>query len=487
MDWSHSLRLAAPEELLSVAGLILLLVAAWAGDKASRAISIVAVAVLVACGFLVAPALCSGASGPDTVAFYGQYRADAFASFAKLLTYIGAAAALVVAPAFFDRVKAMRAEYPILILFAVLGMGLMVSAGDLLTLYIGLELSSLAAYVLAAFLRTDERSAEAGLKYFVLGALASGILLFGVSLLYGFTGTTSFPGIQAALAGPLSHGATFGLVFVLAGLAFKIAAVPFHMWTPDVYEGAPTPVTAFFATSPNIAAMALLMRISLEAFGNQLQAWQPIVIFAALASIIFGALGAIGQRNVKRLLAYSAINNVGFILIGLAAATPQGASSMLVYLAIYNAMSIGSFVAVLMLKNAQGEPVEEIAQLAGLSRTRPLLAAALAVMMFSLAGIPPLFGFWGKFVVFQAAVQANLIPLAAIGIAASVIGAFYYIKIVKIMYFDEPAGTITGRSEWSHGAILAAATVVLSPLGYLLTKWLGGLADGAATALLHAV
>jgi NADH-quinone oxidoreductase subunit N len=381
----------------------------------------------------------------------------------------------------------MRAEYPILILFAVLGMGLMVSAGDLLTLYIGLELSSLAAYVLAAFLRTDERSAEAGLKYFVLGALASGILLFGVSLLYGFTGTTSFPGIQAALDGPLSHGATFGLVFVLAGLAFKIAAVPFHMWTPDVYEGAPTPVTAFFATSPNIAAMALLMRISLEAFGNQLQAWQPIVIFAALASIIFGALGAIGQRNVKRLLAYSAINNVGFILIGLAAATPQGASSMLVYLAIYNAMSIGSFVAVLMLKNAQGEPVEEIAQLAGLSRTRPLLAAALAVMMFSLAGIPPLFGFWGKFVVFQAAVQANLIPLAAIGIAASVIGAFYYLKIVKIMYFDEPAGTIIGRSEWSHGAILTAATVVLSPLGYLLTKWLGGLADGAATALLHAV
>jgi NADH-quinone oxidoreductase subunit N len=487
MDWSHSLRLVAPETLLSVSGLVLLLVAAWTGDKASRAISIAAVAVLAACAALVAPIVCAGAMGPDTIAFHGQYRADAFAAFAKLLIYAGAAAALIVAPAFFDRVKAMRAEYPLLILFAVLGMGLMVSAGDLLTLYIGLELTSLSQYVLAAFLRTDERSAEAGLKYFVLGALASGILLFGVSLVYGFTGTTGFAGIQAALDGSLSHGAMFGLVFVLAGLAFKIAAVPFHMWTPDVYEGAPTPVTAFFAASPNVAAMALLMRVALDAFGNQVAAWQPIVIFAALASIVVGALGAIGQRNVKRLLAYSAINNVGFILIGLAAATPSGASSMLVYLAIYVVMSVGSFVAVLMLKDAQGEQVEDIAQLSGLSRTRPGLALALAMLMFSLAGIPPLFGFWGKFVVFQAAVQANLLALAAIGIAASVIGAFYYIKIVKIMYFDEPAGTITGKSEWSHGALLVISAVFLSPPGYLLTKWLGGLADGAAAALFHAV
>jgi NADH-quinone oxidoreductase subunit N len=233
--------------------------------------------------------------------------------------------------------------------------------------------------------------------------------------------------------------------------------------------------------------MALLMRVALDAFGNQLQAWQPIVIFAALASIVVGALGAIGQGNIKRLLAYSAINNVGFILIGLAAATPKGASAMLVYLAIYNAMSIGSFVAVLMLKDGEGAQVEDISQIAGLSRTRPLLAAALAVMMFSLAGIPPLFGFWGKFVVFQAAVQAHLVPLAAIGIAASVIGAFYYLKIVKLMYFDEPAGTITGRSEWSHGALLTLSAIVLSPLGYLLTKWLGALADGAAAALFHAV
>ncbi len=486
MDWGHWLRLAAPEEVLSLAGLVLLLAAAWYGDKASRAITYAAVAVLAVCAVLVAPALCSGAMGPDYEAFSGQFRADAFASFAKLLIYAAAGASLLVAPAFFERAGAMRAEYPILILFAALGMGIMVSAADLMTLYIGLELNSLAAYVLAAFLRTDERSAEAGLKYFVLGALASGILLFGMSLTYGFTGTTSFAGIRAALDGEMSTGALFGITFVLAGLAFKISAVPFHMWTPDVYEGAPTPVTTFFATAPKVAALALTMRVALDAFGAQAGAWQQIVIFAALASIIVGALGAIGQTNIKRLLAYSSINNVGFILIGLAAATPQGASAMLVYLAIYVAMSVGGFVAVLMLKDAEGNQVEAIADLAGLSRHRKVLSLCLAMVMFSLAGIPPLFGFWGKFVVFQAAVQAGLVPLAAIGIAASVIGAFYYIKIVKIMYFDEPAGTITGKSDWVHQALLAVAALAISPVGYLLTKWLGGLADNAAAALFFA-
>ena len=483
MDWSQSLRLIAAEEVLSVAGLVLLLVAAWSGDKAARAISVLSVAALVAAAFLVAPALCAGASGVDTEAFLGQFRADAFASFAKLLIYGAAGAAIIVAPAFFDRLQAMRAEYPILILFAALGMGIMVSAGDLLTLYIGLELNSLAAYVLAAFLRSDSRSAEAGLKYFVLGALASGILLFGMSLTYGFTGTTSFEGIRAALAGELSTGALFGIVFVLAGLAFKISAVPFHMWTPDVYEGAPTPVTTFFATAPKVAALALTMRVTLDAFGHQADAWRQIVIFAALASIIVGALGAIGQANIKRLMAYSSINNVGFMLIGLAAATPAGASAMLVYLVIYVAMSLGGFVGILMLKDADGNSVEAISDMAGLSRTRPGLAVALAMIMFSLAGVPPLFGFWGKFVVFQAAVQADLIALAAFGIAASVIGAFYYLKVVKIMYFDEPADKVTGRSDWAHQALLVITALFISPLGYLLTIWLGDLADTAASAL----
>ncbi len=487
MDWAQSLRLVAPELLLSVAGLILLLGAAWLGDKASRTITWLAVAILAVCALKVAPTLCAGALGAGTEAFGGQYRADAFAAFAKLLIYAAAGASLLVAPAFFERVNAMRAEYPVLILFAVLGMGMMVSATDLMTLYIGLELNSLSAYILAAFLRDDERSAEAGLKYFVLGALASGILLFGMSLTYGFTGTTNFAGIADALDGGFPMGAMFGVVFVLAGLAFKISAVPFHMWTPDVYEGAPTPVTTFFASAPKVAALALTMRVALDAFGTQTHAWQQIVIFAALASIVVGALGAIGQGNIKRLLAYSSINNVGFILIGLAAATPQGASAMLVYLAIYVAMTIGGFVAVLMLKDEHGEPVEAIADLAGLSRERKVLSLCLAMIMFSLAGIPPLFGFWGKFVVFQAAVQAGLLPLAVIGIAASVIGAFYYIKVVKIIYFDEPASKALGKSDWVHQAVLAVSALFISPLGYLLTIWLGRFADSAAAALFHAV
>ncbi|OYW47358.1 MAG: NADH-quinone oxidoreductase subunit N [Novosphingobium sp. 12-63-9] len=486
MELLRSIQLVAAEELLSISGLILLLVAAWAGDKASRAISIACVAVLTVCALIAAPALCGAAMGPDTVAFGGQYKADAFSAFAKLLIYAGAGVTLIVAPAFFDRVKAMRAEFPLLVLFAALGMGIMVSASDMLTLYVGLELNSLAAYVLAAFLRTDDRSAEAGLKYFVLGSLASGILLYGVSLTYGFTGTTSFEGIRAALsAGPMSVGATFGMVLVLAGLAFKVSAAPFHMWTPDVYEGAPTPVTTFFATAPKAAALALLMRVSIEAFGAQPGAWQQIVIFAALLSIVIGALGAIGQTNIKRLMAYSSINNVGFMLIGLACATEAGASAMLVYLAIYVAMSIAGFVAVLMLTDADGHPVELIADLGGLSKTRPGLAGALAAVMFSLAGIPPLFGFWGKFVVFQAAVQANLIALAAIGIAASVIGAFYYLKVVKVMYFDEATDRVTGKSDMAHVVLLALATLFLSPLGYLLTGWLHVLAGNAAAALFH--
>lgn len=487
MDWSQSLRLIAPEETLSIAGLVLLLVAAWGGDKASRLISILAVAALVAASALVAPALCGGAMGPDTSAFFGQFYADAFASYAKILIYISAAATLVIAPAFFERYNAMRAEFPVLVIFAALGMGIMVSAGDLITLYIGLEMNSLAAYVLAAFLRTDGRSAEAGLKYFVLGALASGILLFGMSLIYGFTGTTAFSGINAVLADGLSNGALFGIVFMLAGLAFKISAVPFHMWTPDVYEGAPTPVTTFFATAPKVAALGLTMRVMLDAFGDQAAAWQQIILFIAIASIVVGALGAIGQSNIKRLMAYSSINNVGFILVGLAVATPQGASAMLFYLAIYVAMSLGGFVAILMLKDEKGDYVEDIPSLAGLSRTRPGLALGLAMIMFSLAGIPPLFGFWGKFLVFKAAVDGGMIALAALGFAASVIGAFYYLKVVKIIYFDEPADVVKGESDVWHKLILVISCVVISPLGFLLTKWLGGLTDTAATALFHAL
>jgi len=483
MGWALSLRLTAAEDLLSVAAFVMLLIIAWKGDKLARAMTWVAVAAIVGAAILVVPALNAGSMGSSVSAFYGQYSADAFASFAKLLIYAAAIASLLVAPAFFERNGVMRAEYPLLVLLAVLGMGLMASATNLITLYIGLELNSLASYVLASFLRSDDRSAEAGLKYFVLGALASGILLFGMSLVYGFTGTVDFLAIRTSLHGGIATGALFGILFMLAGLAFKISAVPFHMWTPDVYEGAPTPVTTFFATSAKVAALAMTMRVALLAFGGQLHAWQQVVVFVSLASIVVGALGAIGQTNIKRLMAYSSINNVGFMLIGLAAATPAGASAMLVYMAIYMPMTIGGFVAVLMLKDADGAPLEDIADLAGLSRHRKLLALGLAMVMFALAGIPPLFGFWGKFVVFQAAVSAGMVPLAAIGIAASVIGAFYYLKIVKLMYFDEPVMKVVGRSDMIHSVILAICAVAISPLGYLATRWLGGLSFAAASAL----
>ena len=484
MDWIQSLRIGAAEELLSLVGIALLVGSAWGqGRRDARAITLLAVLTLFAAAVLTVPALWHGTRGAAGLAFSGLLSGDAFAAYAKLLIYAAAGAALLVAPAFFEKYRAMRSEYPVLVLFAVLGMGIMVSATNLLTLYVGLELNSLSAYVLAAFLKTDERSAEAGLKYFVLGALASGILLFGMSLTYGFTGTTSFAGISAAMSGHVSMGALFGLTFVLSGLAFKISAVPFHMWTPDVYEGAPTPVTTFFASAPKVAALCLTMRVALEAFGSQAAAWQQIVMFAAIASVVVGALGAIGQSNLKRLLAYSSINNVGFMLVGLASATPQGAAAMLVYLTIYVPMTIGGFVAVLMLKDAEGNQLEQMSDIAGLSRTRPMLALGLGSIMFSMAGIPFFFGFWGKFVVFQSAVNADLVWLAALAALGSVVGAYYYLKVLKVMYFDEPSGRVAGRSDMLHEWLLATCAVFVSPLGYLLTKGLTSLTMTAASVL----
>ncbi len=480
MDFAHSLGLTAPEVFLSLSGLVLTLVAAWGGRSSARLATVLAVSALVGAMVITLGQFGSDANGE---AFGGLYRADAFSSFAKVLIYIATIACLAVTPKFFVRGNEYRPEYPLLMLFGAIGMGLMVSATDLMTLYIGLELSSLSSYVLASFARSDERSAEAGLKYFVLGALASGILLYGMSLVYGFAGSTSYTMIRPAFDGTLGMGALFGVIFMLAGLAFKISAVPFHMWTPDVYEGAPTPVTAFFASAPKVAAITMTTRVTIEAFGHQSDAWRQIVIFAALASIVVGALGAIGQSNIKRLLAYSSINNVGFILIGLAAGTVAGASAMLVYLTIYVVMSVGSFVAVLMLRDTDGNQVETISDMAGLSQTKPLLAWCLLFLMLSLAGIPPLFGFWGKFVVFQAAVQANLVILAALGIAASVIGAYYYLMIGKVMFFDEPADVVQAKGDLQHWVVLGVATLFVSPLGYLLTKPLGALAGRAASAL----
>ena len=483
MDYRISFYLTAGEILLAVSALVLTLVAAWCGRKHARLVTILAVAALfgavaITLNYFTDPAFELGGD-----AFGGLYRMDAFGNFAKLLIYLASIGCLIATPRFFEGGTAYRPEYPVLILFSAVGMGIMVSAADFITLYIGLELTSLASYVLAAFVRDDTRSSEAGLKYFVLGALASGILLYGISLVYGFTGSTSFLAIRPVLDGTIATGTLFGLVFVLAGLAFKIAAVPFHMWTPDVYEGAPTPVTTFFATAPKVAAIAMATRVALDPFFHQVDAWRQIVIFAALASILIGALGAIGQQNLKRLLAYSSINNVGFILIGLATATVVGTSALLVYLAIYVVMSLGSFVALLMLRDTDGRQRETFDDIAGLSTKRPALAWCLLALMFSLAGIPPLFGFWGKFVVFQAAVQADMIALAAFGIAASVIGAFYYIKFVKVMFFDEPSEVAIADSSKAHWALLAITTLIVSPLGYLLTPQLGEFADRAAAAL----
>ena len=482
---SANYLMTLPEEVLSAGAIVLMLVAAWGGPAATRAISWCSVAVLVGAGI----ALLGPASGGGT-AFDGLYHADLFAAFAKLLIFAATAIAIVMAPGFFQRTPGddLRPEYPVLLLLAAAGMGMMVSAGDLLTLYVGLELQSLASYVLASFMRRDRRSAEAGLKYFVLGALASGILLYGVSLIYGFTGTTQFGGIadgyRLAVSGTAGfYGLMFGLVFVFAGIAFKMAVVPFHMWTPDVYEGAPTPVTAFFATASKVSAVALAVRVAIGAMGPALAEWRQIVIFAALASIILGAVAAIGQANIKRLLAYSSINNVGFILVGLAAGTAQGVAAVLFYLAVYIAMTLGAFIVVLQMRDPAGQPLESIAALSGLSRTRPGLALAMAVFMFSLAGIPPLLGFNAKLAVFQAAVNAGLYPLAVVGFVASVIGAYYYLRVIKVMYLDGPAPAFGRERNLVEGGLIAAAAVFVSPVGWLLLAPMGTWTLAAARTL----
>jgi NADH-quinone oxidoreductase subunit N len=475
----QSLALTLPEIVLTISAIALMLAAAWMGDRSARLLTWLAIAALAVAALFV-----PGVRDAGGVGFDGLYIGDSFAAFSKILVFISAAAALVAASGWFSRDGDYRAEYPVLILLSCVGMGMMVSAGDLLTLYVGLELTSLSSYVLASFQRSDNRSAEAGLKYFVLGALASGILLYGVSLLYGFTGSTLFGDIAVGMARDgVSTGELFGLVFVFAGIAFKVSAVPFHMWTPDVYEGAPTPVAAFFASAPKVAAMALLTRVAIEGMGPATFEWRQIVIFMALASTVLGGVAAIGQPNIKRLLAYSSINNIGFALIGLAAANREGVAAILFYMAVYVVMTIGTFLVVLRMRDEAGRPVESIASLSGLSRTRPMLAAAMAIFMFSLAGIPPLFGFWPKFLVFNAAVAADLTWLAAVGIATSVIGAYYYLKIVKTMYFDDPAPAFARTRDVPETVLIAACALFVSPVGYLAIPLLDPLTVNAAGAL----
>jgi NADH-quinone oxidoreductase subunit N len=468
-----------PEIIVSIGAIVLMIAAAFSSRRASGWISWLAVLILIAATFALI-----GAPSHAGPIFDGLVSADLFASFGKAVIFPAAAVAIIAANGWFEGGSEHASEYSVLILFAAAGMSVMVSATSLISLYVGLELNSLAGYVLASYRRHDERSAEAGLKYFVLGALASGILLYGISLLYGFTGTTSFTGIAAAFGrGAPSLGLLFGLVFVLAGLAFKISAVPFHMWTPDVYEGAPTPVTTFFASAPKVAGVLLSVRVCVDALGPATEAWRQIVIFAALASIFLGAIAAYGQTNIKRLLAYSSINNVGFALIGLAAGTAQGASSVLFYMTVYVVMTVGAFLCVLWMRDADGEPVETIASLSGLSQRQPAFAFAMFVFMFSLAGVPPMFGFWPKLLVFNAAVSAGYVALAVAGILGAVIGAYYYLKIVKVMYLDEPAEPYARVREPVQGALVLLAALAVSPIGYLLIGPLGALSDRAAGSL----
>jgi NADH-quinone oxidoreductase subunit N len=420
--------------VLAVGAMLLLMLGAYRGVQTTQIITVLAVLLLVATGVceLMLPA------GKLTT-FGGSFIVDDYSRFLKILALTGSGTALILSRGYLAT-QARIFEYAILIMLSTVGMMVLISAGDLITLYLGLELMSLALYVVAASHRDDVKSTEAGLKYFVLGALSSGMLLYGASLIYGFTGTVGFAGIAAAAKGG-NLGVLFGVVFLLAGLCFKVSAVPFHMWTPDVYEGAPTPVTAFFASAPKVAAIAVFTRVALTAFPGIVPEWQQIIVFVSIASMALGSFAAIGQKNIKRLMAYSSIGHMGFALVGLAAGTQEGAQGVLVYIAIYVAMTLGTFAFIIAMKR-NGQAVETISDFAGLSRTNPVMAFIFAMLLFSLAGVPPLAGFFAKFYVFLAAIKAGLFTLSVIGVLTSVVGAFYYLTIVKVMYFDEPKGAV---------------------------------------------
>ncbi|MGP1395845.1 MAG: NADH-quinone oxidoreductase subunit NuoN [Inquilinaceae bacterium] len=440
---------ALPEIFLAVAGMVLLMIGVFRGDGSTRLVSTLTVA-----SFAVAALLVWFVAEAD-VTFNGLFIVDGFAVFMKTLVLLGSSLAVMLSVGYIEREQMSRPEYPVLFLFATLGMMMMISANDMISLYVGLELQSLSLYVVAAFRRETVRSSEAGLKYFVLGALSSGMLLYGASMVYGFAGSTSFEALAAVFANDASPpvGLIIGITFVAAGLAFKISAVPFHMWTPDVYEGAPTPVTAFFAVAPKIAAMALFTRVLIGPFGDLVNQWQQIIIVTSILSMALAAFAAINQGNIKRLMAYSSIGHVGYALVGLAAGTPEGVRGVAIYLVIYLAMNIGTFACILCMK-VNGRMVEGISDLSGLSRTHPMMALALAIFMFSMAGIPPLAGFFAKLYVFLAAIEAELYTLAVIGVLTSVVSAYYYLRIVKLMYFDEPLETLDRPIGGGMAAIL---------------------------------
>src|SRR5271170_7185468 len=450
---------ALPELFLAVSGLGLLMVGVFLGERAFRPVTWLSFAALVVT-FLLVVVIVGGEFGDGYVAFGGLFRVDAFAVFMKGLVLIGSMTALVLSIDYLEREGVARFEFPVLVLFASVGMLVMVSANDLMSLYVGLELQSLSLYVVAAIRRDNIKSTEAGLKYFVLGALSSGMLLYGASMIYGFAGTTSFVELAKTIgSGTPSPGLIIGMVFVTVGLAFKVSAVPFHMWVPDVYEGAPTPVTAFFAVAPKMAAIALFMRFMIEPFGGMIAEWRQIIVFLSVASMVLGSVAAIAQTSIKRLMAYSSIGHIGYALIGLAAATPAGIRGVLVYMAIYLFMNVGTFAVILCMRQ-KGKMLEGINDLAGLARTQPGLALALAIFMFAMAGVPPAAGFFSKVYIFVAAIDAHLNGLAIIGVLTSVVGAFYYLRVVKVMYFDEPVGAFDRPITIELKAVLLVAAIV---------------------------
>lgn len=429
---SADLSIIAPEILLSIYAMAALIGAVYTGkDKLAPMLLWLTAALFVAVAFWLAVS-----RSETSLAFGGMFVDDGFARFSKVVILLSAAAVLLMGQGYMERREMLKFEYPPLVALAAVGMMVMVSAGDLMALYMGLELQSLSLYVIAAMRRDSVRSTEAGMKYFVLGALSSGLLLYGCSLVYGFAGTTEFAGVIAAAQGDVSIGLLLGLVFVTSGLAFKVSAVPFHMWTPDVYEGSPAPVTAFFATAPKVAAMGLFARVMHDAFGGIVGDWQQIVAFLALLSMFLGAVAAIGQRNIKRLMAYSSIAHMGYALMGLASGTVFGVQAMLIYMAIYVTMNVGTFAFILSMER-DGQLVTDINELNMYSAQHPGRAAAMLVLLFSLAGVPPFVGFFGKLYVLRAAYEGGLAWLAVAGVIASVIGAFYYLRIVYYMYFGE--------------------------------------------------
>ena len=475
------LTVILPEIVLSVYAMLALIGAVYTIKDGAASML-----VWVTSALFLAIAIWIGVNGEGTnVAFGGMFVDDGFARFAKVVILVSAAAVLLMSEGYMARKGLLKFEYPLLIALSAVGMMMMVSAGDLMALYMGLELQSLSLYVVAALRRDSLKSTEAGLKYFVLGALSSGLLLYGASLIYGYAGTTLFSGIiQTAMHGDLSLGLLFGLVFLISGLAFKVSAVPFHMWTPDVYEGSPTPVTAFFATAPKVAAMALFARVMHDAFGDATQDWGQVVALLSVLSMFLGAIAAIGQTNIKRLMAFSSIAHMGYALMGLAAGTVLGVQAMLIYMAIYVTMNVGTFAFILSMER-DGQPVTDISSLNMYSKQEPGKALAMLVLLFSLAGVPPLVGFFGKLYVLRAAYEAGFAWLAVAGVIASVIGAFYYLRIVFYMYFGEETdrGLDGGKSPVLWGFLMASAVIMV--VGVVNLFGIEGAAAAAAATLVN--